>query len=261
MVKEMPVVSVIVPVYKCEKYLKRCLNSILVQTITDWQAICIDDGSPDNSGKILDEYAAKDSRFVIVHKKNAGVSAARNDGIKKATGQYIHFLDADDFIDSDYYEQMINHAKQNNADMVVSGFVTDNKYTKPIVYKKSKQLVSVAQKVRGSFVLTDSYVWRYLFKKDFVKKQKLKFDTNLIAQEDTLFVLDAIAAANKIVVVPNVAYHYMFNEDSALNSRDAAPHAKVKMQYKIGKQYRKDFAKKHKLMHLWHLRKIIKLFR
>lgn len=261
MVKEMPVISVIVPVYKCEKYLTRCLDSLLRQTLIDWQAICVDDGSPDKSGAILDEYAAKDSRFVVVHKKNAGVSAARNDGIKKATGKYIHFLDADDFIDSDYLQVMLDCAKKYDADMAVSGFVSDNKYTKPIVYSKSKSLTDIAQKVRYSFVLTDSYVWRYLFKTDFIKKQKLKFDTSLIAQEDTLFVLDAIEKANMVVIAPDVNYHYMFNQDSALNSRDVAHHAKVKQQYKIGKQYRKQFAKKHGLMLLWRMRKIINLFR
>ena len=258
---QMPVVSVVIPVYRCEKYLQRCLDSLLIQTFTDWQAICIDDGSPDKSGKILDEYAQQDARFVIVHKKNAGVSAARNDGIKKATGKYIHFLDADDFIDANYLQAMLDCALKYDADMVVSGFVSDNKYTKPIVYKKAKLLTGIAHKVRYSFVLTDSYVWRYLFKKDFIKKQKLKFDTGLIAQEDTLFVLDALEKANIVVTVPDVNYHYMFNQDSALNSRDAAHHAKVKQQYKIGKRYRKQFAKKHDLMFLWRVRKILNLFR
>ena len=257
----MPAVSVIIPVYKCEKYLRRCLDSLLHQDFAEWQAICIDDGSPDNSGKILDEYAAQDSRFIVVHKKYAGVSAARNDGIKKATGKYIHFLDADDFVDDGYYQKMFQSAEQNNADMVVSGLVSDNKYTKPIIYKKGQVLKSIAEKTKYTFVLTDSYVWRYLFKTDFIKKYKLKFNTKLIAQEDTLFVLDAITVANVIITVPDVLYHYMFNADSALNSRDATHHAKVKMQYKIGKQYRKQFAKKHKLMHLWRMRKLIKLFR
>ena len=166
----MPAVSVIIPVYKCEKYLRRCLDSLLHQDFAEWQAICIDDGSPDNSGKILDEYAAQDSRFIVVHKKNAGVSAARNDGIKKATGKYIHFLDADDFVDDGYYQKMFQSAEQNNADMVVSGLVSDNKYTEPIIYKKGQVLKSIAEKTKYTFVLTDSYVWRYLFKTDFIKK-------------------------------------------------------------------------------------------
>ena len=254
-------VSVIIPVYKAEKYLNRCLDSLLAQTFENWNAICIDDGSPDNSGAILDYYADKDDRFVVIHKKNAGVSAARNDGIKKADGEYIFFMDADDWIDTNYLQHMLATAVDANADMVVSGFVSDNKYTKPIKYKKQRVLNSVSQKVSGSYALTDSYVWRYLFSVKFIKKHKLKFDTKLIAQEDTIFVLNAIALANKIGTVPYVYYHYRFNQDSALNNRDAAHHARVKQQYKIGKQYRRNFAKKHKIMRLWKLRKLINLFR
>ena len=257
----MATVSVIIPVYKAEKYLNRCLDSLLAQTFENWNAICIDDGSPDNSGAILDSYADKDDRFVVIHKKNAGVSAARNDGIKKADGEYIFFMDADDWIDVDYLQHMVATAVDANADMVVSGFVSDNKYTKPIKYKKQRVLNTISQKVSGTYALTDSYVWRYLFSVKFIKKHKLKFDTKLIAQEDTIFVLNAIALANKIVTVPYVYYHYMFNQDSALNNRDAAHHARVKQQYKIGKQYRRNFAKKHKIMRLWKLRKLINLFR
>lgn len=257
----MPKISVIIPVYKVEKYLRRCLDSLIAQSFSDWQAICVDDGSPDSCPKILDEYAAKDARFKIIHKKNAGVSAARNDGIKNADGDYIHFLDADDWIDSDFYAHALTVAVDSGADMVVAGFVSDNKYTKAINYKSVKLLKSMKQKLLGTYALTDSYVWRYLFKADFVRQNNLFFDTSLIAQEDTLFVLNAIEMANAIAVVPWVMYHYMFNENSALNSRDLAHHAKVKQQYKIGKKYRAEFAKKHKLIWVWKLRKFINLFR
>ena len=257
----MPVVSIIIPVYKVEKYLRGCLDCLLNQTFTDWQAICIDDGSPDKSPAILDEYAAKDDRFMVVHKQNAGVSWARNDGINLAQGKYIYFLDADDWIDAEYLENMVRVAENHQADMVVSGFVSNNKYTKPIVYTKEKIGWTIKEKLRYSFALTDSYVWRYLFKADFIRKNELMFNTNLIAQEDTLFVLEAIEQAGFIVTVPEVNYHYMFNENSALNSRRADHRAKVKAQYQIGKKYRKDFAKKHKVMLLWKFRKLINMFR
>ena len=257
----MPVVSVVVPVYKVEKYLKRCLDCLLNQTFDDWQAICIDDGSPDKSPAILDEYAARDNRFVVIHKQNAGVSAARNDGIKLATGKFIQFLDADDWVDSGYLEQMVAIAEKYQSDMVVSGFVSDNKYTKTIVYQKERVGRTIWEKLRHSFALTDSYVWRYLFHADFIRKNNLEFNTGLIAQEDTLFVLDAIAIANMVVTVPGVNYHYMFNENSALNSRGAEHRAKVKMQYQIGKKYRRDFAKKYGVMGLWRFRKILNMFR
>ncbi len=257
----MPVVSVVIPVYKADKYLRRCLDSLIAQTFTDWQAVCIDDGSPDRSPAILDEYAARDSRFKVIHKANAGVSAARNDGIENADGEFIHFLDADDWIDSEYYQAMVTVARDSGADMVVSGFVSDNKYTKPIVYRDVRLKRTIADKLRLTFALTDSYVWRYLFRADFVRGKGMCFDTNLIAQEDTLFVLDAIANAGAVVSVPWVNYHYMFNENSALNCRDAAHHARVKAQYKIGKQYRRDFARRYRVMWLWRLRKVINLFR
>ena len=173
----MPVVSVIIPVYKVEKYLRRCLDSLVAQTFQDWQAVCIDDGSPDRSPAILDEYAQKDARIKVIHKQNAGVSAARNDGIKNADGQFIHFLDADDWVDADYYQAMVTVAQDSGADMVVSGFVSDNKYTKPIVYKDARMVHGIAEKLCLTFALTDSYVWRYLFSVKFIKKHKLKFDT------------------------------------------------------------------------------------
>ncbi|MBQ8686650.1 MAG: glycosyltransferase [Alphaproteobacteria bacterium] len=257
----MPVVSVIIPVYKVEKYLRRCLDSLVAQTFQDWQAVCIDDGSPDRSPAILDEYAQKDARIKVIHKQNAGVSAARNDGIKNADGQFIHFLDADDWIDPEYFQAMLTLALDSGADMAVSGFVSDNKYTKPIVYKNVRLVRGIVDKLWLTYALTDSYVWRYLFRADFIKNNQLVFDTNLIAQEDTLFVLNAIAKSNAVVSVPWVNYHYMFNENSALNCRDAQHHAKVKAQYKIGKQYRYQFAKKHKVLWLWRMRKIINFFR
>ena len=256
----MPAISIIIPMYNAAKYLRRCLDSVKNQTFTDFQVICVDDGSPDNSGTIAEEYAATDKRFVVVHKKNAGVSAARNDGIKLAKGKYIHFMDADDFIDQDYYEKMFGVAMDTIADMVCSGFITNTKYSRGIKYRVQSVAKSLYKKLRKTYALTDGYVWRYLFKKDFIVKNKILFDTNMISQEDAIFVLNAIAAANSVAFVPGTFYHYMFNDMSALNNRDAAHHRKVKAQYKIGKQFRRDFARKHGVYRLFFLRKILRKF-
>ena len=94
----MPAISIIIPMYGVEKYLRRCLDSVLNQTFTDWQAICVDDGSPDKSGEIAEEYAKRDKRFVVIHKENGGLSDARNAGMPHATGDYILYIDSDDFI-------------------------------------------------------------------------------------------------------------------------------------------------------------------
>ena len=256
----MPKISVIIPMYNVEKYLRRCLDSVKNQTVKDLEAICIDDGSSDKSGEIAEEYARKDERFFVIHKKNSGVSAARNDGIKMARGKYIHFMDADDFIDLDYYEKMLSVAHGAAIDMVCSGFVTDTKYSHGIKYGAESVAVTMWQKLRRTCAFTDGYVWRYLFKKDFTEKNKFLFDTNMISQEDAIFVLRALAKANVVAMVPGVFYHYMFNETSALNNRDVAHHKKIKRQYKIGKKFRRDFARKNGVYWLFLLRKVLKKF-
>ena len=105
-----PKISIIVPVYKVEQYLRRCLDSIVAQTFTDWECILIDDGSPDNSGRICDEYAEKDKRFRVFHQENVGVSAARNKGLDEARGEWIGFVDSDDWIEKEMYEYLYNDA-------------------------------------------------------------------------------------------------------------------------------------------------------
>ena len=113
-----PKISIIIPMWGVEKYLRRCLDSVLNQTFQDWQAICVDDGSPDKSGEIAEEYATRDKRFVVVHKENGGLSDARNFGIPYATGQYIMYLDSDDFIHPQTMEIAYNAAIKNKSDIV-----------------------------------------------------------------------------------------------------------------------------------------------
>ena len=122
----MPAISIIIPVYNVEKYLRRCLDSVLNQTFTDWQAICVNDGSPDGSGEILAEYAARDSRFIIVNKENGGLSDARNAGLPHATGEYIMYLDSDDFIHPQTMEIAYHMARRDNSDIV--SFTYDRVY-------------------------------------------------------------------------------------------------------------------------------------
>ncbi|MCH5296582.1 MAG: glycosyltransferase [Ruminococcus sp.] len=117
----MPELSIIVPVYKVEKYLPKCIDSILAQTFTDFELILIDDGSPDRCGEICDEYASKDSRIKVIHQKNQGVSAARNVGLDIAKGTYLGFVDPDDWIEPKMYDVLIRTAKEKKADVVVCG--------------------------------------------------------------------------------------------------------------------------------------------
>ena len=115
-------VSIIVPVYQVEKYIRQCVDSILAQTFTDFELILVDDGSKDQSGKICDEYARMDTRVKVIHQKNSGVAAARNHGIACANGSYLCFVDADDWIENTMIMQCLSQIKENDADMAVCGF-------------------------------------------------------------------------------------------------------------------------------------------
>lgn len=117
----MPTISVIVPVYKVEPYIRKCVDSILGQTFSDIQVILVDDGSPDQCGKICDEYAKQDNRVEVIHKENGGLSDARNAGIPYAKGEYIIFLDSDDYIENDMFEYMYTRIKDSGADMATCG--------------------------------------------------------------------------------------------------------------------------------------------
>ncbi len=117
----MPIISVIVPVYNVEEYIHRCIDSILAQTFKEFELILVDDGSPDQSGKICDEYALIDSRIKVIHKKNGGLSDARNAGLEVAQGEYIGFVDSDDFIESDMYEKLLEACKENSSQIAMCG--------------------------------------------------------------------------------------------------------------------------------------------
>ena len=126
----MPKISVIVPVYNVEKYLRKCIESILNQTFREFELILVDDGSTDSSGKICDEYALKDSRIKVIHKENGGASSARNAGLDVAKGEYIGFVDSDDWIEMDMYGELYRLIKENNTDISVCGInnIKDIKY-------------------------------------------------------------------------------------------------------------------------------------
>ena len=139
---EKPLVTVIIPVYNVERYLRRCLDSVLRQTFQNWHAICVNDGSPDNSLEILQEYALRDPRFEIINKKNGGLSDARNTGMKHARGEYILFLDSDDFIHDQTLELMVGAIKSKRADMVMFNFDVP-------FYKDLKRLLNKNKDIYG----------------------------------------------------------------------------------------------------------------
>ena len=137
----MPLLSIIVPIYNVEKYLRRCIDSILEQTFCNYELILVDDGSPDHCGEIIDEYAKKDSRVVPVHQNNGGVGSARNSGLNIAKGEYLTFVDPDDYISACTYDTMIDKMTINNLDICICLFSYDNIYDLTHNYKQFGQFL------------------------------------------------------------------------------------------------------------------------
>lgn len=217
-------VSIIIPVYNAEDYLKRCLDSIVNQTFKDIEIICVNDGSKDNSLKILKEY--EDPRIVIIDKENAGVSEARNDGIKASNGEYITFVDADDWLEIDAIENMHNAIIEEYTDLIIAPYYI-NKNSE--AFEKLETLNGFEnRKFFGEYreiyekmcsgKLTCS-VWGVLFKSEMLKKAP-KFKKDIRYGEDLIFMIEVLKIVKSIKFIETPVYHYFYNENSATNSTE-----------------------------------------
>lgn len=214
----MPKVSVIVPIYNTEKYLRKCLDSIINQTLNDIEIICINDGSTDSSAEILEEYATHDNRIRIITQANSGLSEARNSGMRIAAGEYIGFVDSDDYIDLDYYEKLYCTAIKNNADIACSGIIreSDKKNKILIRYEKEEVFTTIKNKFENAKVPEHCYVWNKIYKTEKLKEHNLEFKRGVV-YEDLLFTPDALEHLDNMVVVPNILYHYYKHSKSLVH--------------------------------------------
>ena len=208
-------VSVIVPVYNVEKYLKRCLDSLINQTLSDIDIICINDGSKDSSLQILEQYAQKDSRIVIYNQENSGLSVARNTGLEHASGEYIGFVDSDDWVDLDFYEKLYNSAKNNNADIAVADFIREhtNKKPKRLKLKEEKIYTTPEDKFMICKVHREGCVWNKIYRTEFIHSINLKFVPKMY-YEDRDFTIRSLYFSKKLVTTPNTYYRYFVNPKS-----------------------------------------------
>ena len=220
--------SIIVPVYKVEKYLPRCLDSILAQTYKNIEVILIDDGSPDNSGAICDEYASRDSRIRAFHIENNGVSSARNFGLKKASGEYIGFVDSDDYIAPEMYEVLVNNLEEYNADISICGFSQEDTNGDFHRYWKEDILKSFNASEQIEYLLDNKYyrcsIWDRIFKKEVLNN--VSFHKDIKIYEDMLFDYEAIKNSEKAVYT-SLPYYYYCENDS--NSAARSPFSDIKM--------------------------------
>ena len=225
-----PKISIIVPVYKAEKHLNHCLDSILVQTFKDFELILVDDGSPDNSGAICDEYAGKDTRVKVIHKENGGVSSARNTALASAQGEYVVFCDADDQLTQNALLHMIDASNRAGSQMIIGGFeyihidATDN-----IMHSK-KDLTRTNTKITLNGTLEMLAFWKNnnmisacakLFQRDIISDNQIVFNTNQVVLEDYGFVIDYLAHCHEICMIEDVVYQCFSHSDSPFTTRRA----------------------------------------
>lgn len=215
-------VSVIVPIYNVEKYLDRCIESILGQTFSDFELILVDDGSPDRCPQICDEWAKKDERIRVIHKENGGLADARNCGIAGAVGRYTTFVDSDDWVESEFLEVLYKGAVEHNADVVQCNFqrVYSNKTilqtSEPDIYDVHKIRTALLQEMANDKLLKMSNSrWNKLYETGVLKKAMYLTDTAIAMGEDFLLNFAVFGYCKKIVVLDTKPlYNYLFNEES-----------------------------------------------
>lgn len=208
-------ISIIVPIYKAEKYLHRCIDSILAQSYTDFELLLIDDGSPDNSGIIIDEYAAKDERVRVFHKENGGVSSARQFGIEHARGEYTIHADPDDWVEPNMLEELLRKAKDDNADMVICDYYVDINEQQFLVKQQPSALDS-GTVLKELFLGLSCSCWNKLVRRDCYENLKVRFDPDFILAEDCYFNVQLLKNPIKVSYLPLAFYHYVqgLNENS-----------------------------------------------
>lgn len=213
-------VSVIIPVYKAEKYLAVCVDSVLQQTYKELEVILVEDGSPDQCGQICDEYAKKDSRVKVIHKENQGVSMARNTGLELATGEYVQFVDSDDYLDIHMIETLVNALEESKADLVLCGFYEKNlnfdrvsKAEEDVgVYEKAQFLKGI---MKNPYSFHYGVLWNKLFKRE--KIGNLRFLADMDFGEDLIFNLHYFGCCHTIRVIDEPLYYYIrYNMDSLM---------------------------------------------
>lgn len=220
--KEDKKISVIIPVYNVEKYLRRCLESIINNTYKNIEIICVNDGSPDNSLNILNEYAAKDSRMVVLSKSNGGLSSARNKGIKESTGEYITFIDSDDWVHPQFFEILIQTLEYDNTDVAICGFSQVEKYEDCFInylnngYDRKKWIISIDELLHDKkYKMFKVYSCGVLYKKNKIYSL---FPEGIKVIEDNIFNLLNLPLYSKISIINIPIYFYYYNNESIMHT-------------------------------------------
>lgn len=229
-------ISVIVPVYNGEKYLLECLQSIQKQTFSDWECICVDDGSKDESLSILQGIAQKDARFRVISQPNGGVTSARRNGVEHVDGEYVSFVDCDDVLPPDALEILISRREEYGADIVIGNWMT---ITDTLETGAPGDLPASPLKVTGiqtlKYINRFGWLWRNLFQKNlftYISWPKPQIRVG----EDSLTLFDLLLKTNKVVLIPDIVYFYRMQNTSVMHKIEKDPRKKAELflQYTIG---------------------------
>lgn len=207
-------VSVIIPVYNVEKYISKTVESVINQDYSNVEIILVDDGSPDNSTKIIDEMARRDHRIVCIHKENGGVSSARNAGLKIAKGEYVTFIDGDDWVEPNYISYLLNLVENNKCEIGMN----KNNFSDYNMKSSDKEYVVKAEKAIEWIYLGDIFVavWNKIYSVSFLKSNNIFFDENIWYGEGMLFNIDCLQFVDSIAVGEKCVYHQVSNPNSAM---------------------------------------------
>jgi len=264
-----PLVSIIIPVYNVEKYLRRCMDSIVTQTLRDIEIICVNDGTKDNSVSILNEYAQKDKRIKIIHKKNGGLSSARNEGMKYATAEYIGFVDSDDWLEPDTYELAYKAMIENSVDLVCwyAQIEVEDGCTSyhPNVYNYHVIKEIGMNQVSNELLLnTTVTAWNKLYKKEIIEKYMIQFPDGFLHEDLEFFSLYAVRC-NYIFYIDKYLYHYFQRNNSICNNNKIKSKKlrldKLKIPFRIYNYYLNNellpkFAKYYSTILFWSFEEV-----
>lgn len=217
----MPNISIVIPVYNVEKYLNRCIDSIIAQTFTDWECILVDDGSPDNCGKICDDYAKNDSRIKVIHQINMGLAGARNSGLKIATGKYVVFLDSDDYVSTKWIENLL-YEKEKHPNSIIFGNLKKVYYKNDYLYKEISSDIQCKEYSFADLILSHVplFACSRLFNREEISLNHIKFPTD-VTVEDLPFVLSYLSHSKEDSVFLSSFddYYYVQDERETLSRK------------------------------------------
>lgn len=218
-------VSVVVPIYNVEKYLNKCIDTIVDQTYKNLEIILVDDGSKDNSGLLCDQWAEKDSRIKVIHKENGGLSSARNVGMENATGDYIMFEDSDDWLEPELIERSIECIQKDESDIVIFGYRKVDEMENDIgEFTFGKKVLTREQLTKQLHTrileMSFGYAWNKLYNFQTIKDSGLRFDSTIIDREDLAFNMQLLSCVNKVNYLDFIGYNYLQRNTSLLHNSD-----------------------------------------